>query len=181
MIDDLADATWDRELDDLFLRIGHRFGRADLRRRMRDYVRALLGPVGRKNGWQLAEHAGHRTPDGLQRLLNGATWEADAVRDDLQTYVADTLGEDDGVLIVDDTGFVKKGTTSAGVQRQYSGTAGRTEQLPDRRLRRLRHLPGPGSGRPRAVSARVVLDRRPLCRRAAKIPDERAFATKPEL
>ncbi len=124
MIDDLADATWDRELDDLFLRIGHRFGRADLRRRMRDYVRALLGPVGRKNGWQLAEHAGHRTPDGLQRLLNGATWNADDVRDDLQTYVADKLGEADGVLILDDTGFVKKGTTSAGVQRQYSGTAG---------------------------------------------------------
>jgi SRSO17 transposase len=124
VIDDLADATWDRELDDLFLRIGHRFGRADLRRRMRDYVRALLGPVGRKNGWQLAEHAGHRTPDGLQRLLNGATWNADDVRDDLQTYVADNLGEADGVLILDDTGFVKKGTTSAGVQRQYSGTAG---------------------------------------------------------
>ncbi|GGX45443.1 hypothetical protein GCM10010353_70290 [Streptomyces chryseus] len=124
MIDDLADATWDRELNDLFLRIGHRFGRADLRHRMRDYVRALLGPVGRKNGWQLAEHAGHRTPDGLQRLLNGATWNADDVRDDLQTYVADKLGQADGVLILDDTGFVKKGTTSAGVQRQYSGTAG---------------------------------------------------------
>ncbi|MFG2886749.1 hypothetical protein ACGFYV_31380 [Streptomyces sp. NPDC048297] len=74
MIDDLADASWDRELNDLFLRIGHRFGRADLRRRMRDYVRALLGPVGRKNGWQLAEYAGHSTPDGLQRLLDGATW-----------------------------------------------------------------------------------------------------------
>ncbi|MEV4591060.1 hypothetical protein [Streptomyces chartreusis] len=64
MIDDLADATWDSELDDLFLCIGLRFGRADLRRRMRDYVRSLLGPVGRENGWQLAEHAGHRTPDG---------------------------------------------------------------------------------------------------------------------
>ncbi|MEW1569398.1 transposase [Streptomyces sp. NPDC093509] len=112
-------------IDDL--RIGHRFGRADLRRRMRDYVRALLGPVGRKNGWQLAEYAGHHTPDGLQRLLNKATWNADNVRDDLQIYVAEKLGEDDGVLILDDTGFIKKGITSAGVQRQYSGTAGRTE------------------------------------------------------
>lgn len=96
MIDDLADTPWDRELDELFLRIGHRFGRADLRRRMRNYVRTLLGPVGRKSGRQLAEHTGHHTPDGLQRLLNGATWNADDVRDDLQTYVADKLGQADG-------------------------------------------------------------------------------------
>ncbi|MDX3729757.1 transposase [Streptomyces caniscabiei] len=163
MIDDLADATWDRELDDLFLRIGHRFGRADLRRRMRDHVRALLGPVGRKNGWQLAEQAGHRTPDGLQRLLNGATWNADDVRDDLQTYVADNLGEADGVLILDDTGFVKKGTTSAGVQRQvYATTRGRALVDPER------YLP------------KSWTDDRERCR-AAKIPDERTFATKPEL
>jgi hypothetical protein len=97
VIDDLADATWDRELDDLFLRIGHRFGRADLRRRMRDYGRALL-PIGRNNGWQLAEHAGHRTLEGQQRLLNVAIWNADDAPDDLQTYVADKLGEADGVL-----------------------------------------------------------------------------------
>ncbi|MFJ8009998.1 transposase [Streptomyces fagopyri] len=124
MIDDLAAAAWDRELDDLLLCIGHRFGRADLRRRTRDDVRALLGPVGRKNGWQLAEYADHHTPAGLQRLLNGATWHADTVRDDLPIYVAEKLGEDSGVLILDDTGFVKMGITSAGVQKQYSGTAG---------------------------------------------------------
>ncbi|MFJ7296608.1 transposase [Streptomyces collinus] len=75
----------------------------------------------------MAECAGHRTPDGLQRLLNGAIWNADDVCDDLQTYVADQLGEADGVLFLDGTGSVKKGTTSAGVQRQYSGTGGRTE------------------------------------------------------
>ncbi len=109
MIDDLADATWDRELNDLFLRIGHRFGRADLRRRMRDHVRALLGPVGRENGWQLTEHAGHRTPDGLQRLLHRATWNADGVRDDLQTYITERLSEADGVLILDDTGLRQEG------------------------------------------------------------------------
>ncbi|GAB2984666.1 hypothetical protein GCM10023080_057930 [Streptomyces pseudoechinosporeus] len=109
---------------------------------------------------------GHRTPDGLQRLLNGATWSADDIHDDLQTYVAEKLGGDDGVLILDDTGFIKKGTTSAGVQRQYSGTAGRTEipqrgyPQPDRRLRRLRHHRRPGPGGPRAVSAQV-LDQRP--------------------
>ncbi|MFH9044554.1 IS701 family transposase [Streptomyces sp. NPDC017966] len=179
-MDDLADVTWDRELDDLFLRIGHRFGRADLRRRMRDYVRALLGPVGRKNGWQLAEYAGHHTPDGLQRLLNGATWEADDVRDDLQTYVADKLGEDGGVLILDDTGFIKKGTTSAGVQRQYSGTAGRTENC------QIGVFAAYATSFGRALVDRELYlpkswtEDRERCR-AAKIPDERAFATKPEL
>ncbi|WP_406445474.1 IS701 family transposase [Streptomyces sp. NBC_00631] len=180
MIDDLADATWDRELDDLFLRIGHRFGPADLRRRMRDYVRALLGPVGRKNGWQLAEHAGHRTPDGLQQLLNGATWQADAVRDDLQTYVADNLGEDGGVPILDDTGFIKKGSTSAGVQRQYSGTAGRTENC------QIGVFAAYATSLGRALVDRELYlpkswtNDRERCR-AAKIPDERVFATKPEL
>ncbi|MEU9919459.1 IS701 family transposase [Streptomyces sp. NPDC051001] len=160
--------------------MGHHFGRADLRRRMRDYVRALLGPVGRKNGWQLAEYAGHRTPDGLQRLLNGATWEADAVRDDLQAYVAENLGEDGGVLILDDTGFVKKGTTSAGVQRQYSGTAGRTENC------QIGVFAAYASTRGRALVDRELYlpkswtDDRERCR-AAKIPDERAFATKGEL
>jgi hypothetical protein len=92
-----------------------------------DYVRGLLAPVARKNSWQLAEQAGHATPDGLQHLLAGAKWNPEDIRDDLQVYVADKLGENDGVLIIDDTGFIKKGTTSAGVQRQYSGTAGRTE------------------------------------------------------
>jgi SRSO17 transposase len=115
---------WDLELDNLFVTVGHRFGRVELRRRMRDYVRGLLAPVARKNSWQLAERAGHSTPDGLQHLLAGAKWQPDDIRDDLQKYVADTLGEDGGVLIIDDTGFIKKGTTSAGVQRQYSGTAG---------------------------------------------------------
>jgi hypothetical protein len=91
---------------------------------MRDYVRGLLGPVGRKNSWQLAEFAGHSTPDGLQHLLAKSRWEPDEIRDDVQAYVAEYLGTTDGVLIIDDTGFVKKGITSAGVQRQYSGTAG---------------------------------------------------------
>ncbi|WP_329538561.1 transposase (plasmid) [Streptomyces sp. NBC_01450] len=111
-------------MDDLFTTIGHRFGRVEPRRRMRDYVRGLLAPVARKNSWQLAEHAGHLTPDGLQHLLSRARWNPDDIRDDLQTYVAEQLGRPDGVLVVDDTGFLKKGTTSAGVQRQYSGTAG---------------------------------------------------------
>lgn len=180
MIDEHADAVWDRELDDLFLRVSHRFGRADLRRRMRDYVRGLLAPVGRKNGWQLAEFAGHRTPDGLQRLLNGATWDSDDVRDDLQSYVAERLGENGGVLVIDDTGFIKKGTTSAGVQRQYSGTAGRTENC------QIGVFAAYATARGRALVDRELYlprswaDGRERCR-AAKVPDERGFATKGEL
>ncbi len=108
----------------MLLRVGHRFGRADLRRRMRAYVHGLLGSVGRKNSWQLTEHAGHNSPHGLQNLLNRARWDADEIRDDVQAYVAERLGEDGGVLVIAETGFLKKGDTSAGVQRQYSGTAG---------------------------------------------------------
>jgi SRSO17 transposase len=93
VINEPAAETWDDELEDLFLRVGHRFGRVEPRRRMRDYVRGLLGPVGRKNGWQLAEYAGHATPDGLQHLLAGARWDADEIRDELQHYVAEHLGE----------------------------------------------------------------------------------------
>jgi SRSO17 transposase len=81
----------------------------------------------RKNGWTLAEQAGEVSPDGMQRLLRRADWDVDGVRDDVRGYVAGHLGDRDGVLIADETGFVKKGTRSAGVQRQYSGTAGRTE------------------------------------------------------
>lgn len=127
MINDVPTSAWGHELENLFLRAGACFARVEPRRRMRDYVRGLLGPVGRKNGWQLAEFAGHATPDGLQHLLSRSRWDADRLRDDLQFYAAEQLGSPDGVLIIDDTGFIKKGTTSAGVQRQYSGTAGRTE------------------------------------------------------
>lgn len=123
--------VWSAELEEVLVRVGHRFGRVDLRRQMRAYVNGLLGPVGRKNSWQLAEYVGHRTPAGLQNLLNRARWSPDEVRDDLQEYVAQKLGEPGGVLIVDDTGFGRKGTVSVGVQRQYSGTAGRTENPPE--------------------------------------------------
>jgi SRSO17 transposase len=180
VIDEHADAAWERELDDLFLCIGHRFGRADLRRRMRDYVRGLLAPVGRKNGWQLAEFAGHRTPDGFQRLLNGATWDTDDVRDDLQSYVAQHLGDDGGVLVIDDTGFIKKGTTSAGVQRQYSGTAGRTENCQIGVFAAYATSAGRALVDRELYLPRSWTDDRERCR-AAKVPDERGFATKGEL
>jgi SRSO17 transposase len=98
-----------------------------VRIRVRHYLTGLLSQVERKNGWQLAEQLQERGPQGVQRLLNAADWDVDAIRDDLRAYVVDHLGAPDGVLIVDETGFVKKGTKSAGVARQYSGTAGRRE------------------------------------------------------
>ena len=117
----------DAELTALHARIGSRFRRAEPRQRALGYLRGLLSPVVRKNGWQLAEHLGERTPDGVQRLLNGADWDAEAVRDDLRAYVVEQLADPEAVLVVDETGFLKKGTHSVGVKRQSSGTAGRIE------------------------------------------------------
>ena len=108
-------------------RITPRFCRAEPRARPLRYLRGLLSSVQRKNGWQLAEHLGERSPDGVQQLLNAAHWDADAVRDDLRAYVVERLGDREAVLVVDETGFLKKGTRSVGVKRQYSGTAGRIE------------------------------------------------------
>jgi SRSO17 transposase len=147
-------AGWAAELEELLLRVGQRFGRVDLRWRMRAYVRGLLGSVGRKNGWQLAEFAGHSTPDALQHLLNRARWDADALRDNVQEYVAEKLGDESGVLIIDDTGFLKKGTTSAGVQRQYSGTAGTRISITV------------SDGSPRGLFGRVAV---PMCGRAVRV------------
>jgi SRSO17 transposase len=119
--------VWLAGFDQLFARVAGRFGRVEPRRRARGYLLGLLAPVERKNSWQLAEAAGESSPEGMQRLLNFYAWDADAVRDDLRCYVVEHLGGAEGVLIVDETGFVKKGEKSAGVQRQYSGTAGRIE------------------------------------------------------
>jgi SRSO17 transposase len=120
-------AAWGRGLGALHARIGARFRRAEPRRRALAYLRGLTSSVERKNGWQLAEQAGEGTPDGMQRLLATADWDAEAVRDDLRAYVVEHLGDPEAVLIIDETGFLKKGTKSVGVQRQYSGTAGRIE------------------------------------------------------
>jgi SRSO17 transposase len=168
------------ELALLHRRIAARFARAEPRRRALAYLTGLLSPVERKNGWQLAEEANEASPDGMQRLLNTAHWDADAVRDDLVAYVHERLGEPGAILVIDETGFLKKGRQSAGVQRQYSGTAGRRENcqigvfvaystmaghvLVDREL----YLPTSWTDDP---------DR---CH-AAGIPDETAFATKPVL
>ena len=105
--------------------IAGRFARVEPRRRARAFVLGLLSELRRKNCWTIAEQAGDATPDGMQHLLAAARWDADAVRDDVRGYVIDHLGTPGAVLVVDETGDVKKGTVSAGVQRQYSGTAGR--------------------------------------------------------
>jgi SRSO17 transposase len=161
-------------------RIGSLFARSDARERAMAYLAGLLSPAERKNSWQLAEICGDPNPYGFQHLLGRADWDPDALRDKLHTYVTDYLADRDAVGVIDETGFLKKGTHSAGVARQYSGTAGRIENcqigvflayaschghtLLDREL----YLP------------KEWTDNRQRCRKAG-IPDERAFATKPEL
>jgi len=119
--------AWAAALEAVQVRLRPRFSRAEPRRRAKHYLRGLVSGVARKNGWQLAEHAGEATPYGMQRLLAGAHWDADAARDDLRGYAVEHLGDCDAVLVVDETGFLKQGAKSAGVARQYSGTAGRIE------------------------------------------------------
>src|SRR3569833_2868907 len=115
------------ELDRVHALIGGRFTRAEPRARAREYVSGLVAGLERKNGWTLAEHAGEVSPDGMQRLLRRADWDVDAVRDDIRDYVIDRLGHTGAVLVIDDTGFIKKGVKSAGVQRQYTGTSGKKD------------------------------------------------------
>ena len=115
------------EIEAVTARLAPRFRRRAAHYHAGAYVRGLLGDVERKNGWQLAEYAGYRHPRTIQRVLDRSAWDAAAVRDDLRARVVEHLGDPDGVLVVDETGFLKKGTKSCGVARQYSGTAGRIE------------------------------------------------------
>jgi SRSO17 transposase len=136
--------------------------------------------VDRKNGWQLAEHAGEHTPDGMQRLLATADWDPDLVRDDLRAYVVEHLGDVGAVLVVDETGFLKKGTTSVGVQRQYSGTAGKVENC------QLGVFLAYASAKGRAMIDRELYlpegwTEDPERCQAARVPEETGFRTKPQL
>jgi SRSO17 transposase len=171
---------WAEELEAVTGRIAPRFGRAEPRRRALAYLQGLLAPLERKNGWHLAEAAGDHTPDGVQEFLSRVHWDADAVRDDLRAYVVEHLGDDDAVLVLDETGFLKKGAQSAGVHRQYSGTAGRIEncQIGVFLAYASRH-------------GHALIDRalylpqtwtadRARCRDAG-IPDEVTFTTKPKI
>jgi hypothetical protein len=110
---------WSKTLGELHRRIGHRFARSEARQRVKRYLLGLLGRVERKNGWQMAEAIGERDPQGVQHLLNSAKWDAEEVRDDLREYVVEHFGDEAmGVLIVDESGFLKKGEKSVGVARQ---------------------------------------------------------------
>jgi SRSO17 transposase len=120
-------ARWAAALHTILTRLGRHFARSETRAHLRAYLTGLLSPLQRKNGWQLAEHAGDATPYGLQHLLDRAKWDADAVRDDLQAYVREELGHPAGVLVIDETSVLKKGTHSVGVGVQYSGVTGKLE------------------------------------------------------
>jgi SRSO17 transposase len=175
-----AAAQWAAGLEEVGERIGTRFARSEPRDRAIAYLQGLLSPVERKNGWQLAEQAGDASPYGVQHLLGRASWDADEVRDDLCAYVVKHLGDPEGVLIVDETGFLKKGEQSVGVQRQYSGTAGGIENCQIGVF--LAYCTAGG---------RTFLDRAlylPRCWtddpercQAAGVPDTVRFATKPVL
>src|SRR2546425_566698 len=167
-------------LAELTGRIGAYFRRAEVRRRVRRYLQGLLATVERKNGWQMAEELGEANAHGVQRLLEEADWDEEGVRDELRTYVIEQLGETGGILVVDETGFIKKGKKSAGVARQYSGTAGRRENSQIGVF--LLYASSKGAAfidralyLPQAWTADRV-----RCREAG-IPDEVKFATKGEL
>src|SRR4051812_49454225 len=173
-------AGWAKGLDELAARLGPRFGRVEPRRRALAYLRGLLAPVRRKDGWQLAEAAGDATPDGMQDFLSRMRWDADAVRDDLRAYVVEHLGDPEAVLVLDETGFVKKGEKSAGVQRQYSGTAGRVENC------QVGVFLGYASRHGRALIDRALYLPEGWAgdagrRAGAGVPREIAFTTKPKL
>jgi SRSO17 transposase len=171
---------WASGLEAVATRIGARFQRTELRQRVTAYLRGLISPSERKNGWQLAEAAGDPTPYGVQHLLGRAVWSADAVRDDLRAYVVEHLGDADAVLVVDETGFVKKGAKSVGVARQYSGTAGRVENC------QIGVFLAYATKRGRTFLDRELYLPRQWAtdaarRAAAGVPAAMSFATKPQL
>src|ERR671912_718366 len=120
-------SSWTEELEAVNERLSAHFTRSEVHQRACDYLLGLLSKAERKNGWQLAEVVGNATPYGIQHLLGRANWDADALRDDLRDYVIEHLAEEESVLIVDETGFIKKGDKSVGVKRQYTATAGKRE------------------------------------------------------
>ena len=171
---------WGQQLEAVAQRIGSRFARSETRDRVRAYLVGLLAPVPRKNSWQLAEQVGEEAPYGVQHLLGRSDWDPDEVRDDLRSYVVESLGDPEAVLILDETGFLKKGMHSAGVARQYTGTAGRIENAQvgvflayagrhgTAFLDRALYLPREWTDDPKRCEG-------------AGVPEGTAFATKPRL
>jgi SRSO17 transposase len=171
---------WRREFDELTLRVGARFARVEPRRRMAAFVRGLLAGLPRVNCWSIAEHAGENCPRGMQRLLSAAVWDEAGVRDDLRGYVLEHFADPRAVLVVDETGDLKKGTMTVGTQRQYTGTAGRTENAQVAVY--MAYAAPAGSA---FIDRALYLPRSWTCDparcRAAGVPQDTAFATKPAL
>jgi SRSO17 transposase len=167
-------------LEELLGRVAGRFGRVEPRRRARAFVLGLLADLPRKYCWTLAEHAGEPSPDGMQHLLGRAVWDHDGVRDDLRDYVTEALGDPEAVLVIDETGDLKKGSRTVGVQRQYTGTAGRIENAQVA----VYLLYASGAGRA-MIDRELYLPKSwigdPGRCRTAGIPEQVSFATKPHL
>jgi SRSO17 transposase len=178
---DLAEVEqWEAELDRLVGRIGPHLARPETRRRALAYLQGLLSPMDRKNGWQLAEASGSTTPYGIQHLLGRAVWDENGVRDQLRAWVVEHLGDPESVLVLDETGFLKKGTQSVGVKRQYSGTAGRIENCQIGVF--LAYASGDGQA---FLDREIYLPQEWAAdaerRHAAGVPEEVQFQTKPQI
>jgi SRSO17 transposase len=171
---------WAQELERLHGRIAPRFARPEPRRRALTYLQGILSATSRKNGWQLAEYAGEARPDGMQRLLSSAVWDADLVRNDLRSYVLEQLGDPQAILVIDETSFPKRGDKSAGVGQQYCGTTGQVENC------QVGVFLAYASARGHTLLDRELylpkrwIDDRERCREAG-IPDTVGFQTKCEL
>jgi SRSO17 transposase len=171
---------WTQALFHLHARLAPRFARPEPHRRALKYLQGILSDTARKNGWQLAEHAGESRPDGMQRLLSQAKWDTEGVRDELRAYAFEHLGREAAVLVIDETSFPKQGDKSAGVSWQYCGTTGQVQNCQVGVF--LSYVTSRGH---------ALIDRElylPLCwcedadrRRAAHVPETLRFQTKPEL
>lgn len=177
---DIYKIVHQEEWNRLIHRIQHRFVRIETFQRAQRYMQGLMSQIQRRNGWQLAEQMGDTTPDGVQRLLNSARWDDEGVCDDLQTYAVEVLGDEEAVGVIDETGFLKKGDKSAGVKRQYSGTAGRIENCQIGVF--LAYVTSRGHT---LVDRALYLPREWITdadrREAAHIPEKAPFQTKPAL
>ena len=171
---------WAQEFEDFHARFSHLFARSEPREETRQYLRGLLASVARKNCWQMAEVVGEDDPQPLQRLLYSAHWEADGARDELQRFVVERFGDQGGIGVVDETGFLKKGTKSVGVKRQYSGTAGKVENC------QVGVFLSYFNRRSYAFLDRRLYLPEDWCtdwerRQEARVPDDVVFKTKPQL
>jgi SRSO17 transposase len=170
---------WEASFRSFHARFAPLFDRSESRQQSAKYLHGLLAPVERKNGWQIAQAVGDARPDAMERLLYRAPWDADQARDILEQFVIETFGDPEAILVVDETGFLKQGAKSAGVARQYTGTAGKVDNAQVGVF--LSYA---------APKGHVLLDRRLFLpqvwaddaarREAAKVPQEVVFETKPQ-